>query len=106
MALRDEIADALSVIRSSKDSEPSEEDYDDADFIIQRLLRNRPGLLALLGDATMPPRGEMSNRLRWWGTVPLKEDVAEWWPTEPEPNIDADLLSAADYIDALEADRS
>lgn len=105
MAMRDEIADALSVIRSSKDSEPSDEDYDDADYIILRLLRNRPGLLALIDDATMPPRGEMSLRLRWWGTVPPERDEAAWWPPEAEPNINADLIAAADYIDALESGR-
>lgn len=106
MALRDEIADALSVIRASKDCEPSEEDYDDADFIILRLLRNRPGLLSLLDEATMPAAGEMSLRLRWWATVPPEREFAEWWPPEPEPNINADLRSAADYIDALEAERA
>jgi hypothetical protein len=40
MTLRDCFADAVMVIKSSRESEPTIEDYDDADYLLMMMLRN------------------------------------------------------------------
>jgi hypothetical protein len=40
MTLRDCFADAVMVIRLSSESEPTIEDYDDADYLLMMMLRN------------------------------------------------------------------
>lgn len=63
--LRDELADALLVVKSRPYADPREEEFDDADYILHVLVKNAEGLKVWM----------MSHGLLEWDETYLRADV-------------------------------
>lgn len=64
MALLDSLADAVMVIRLSPESEPTVEDYDDADYLLSVMLRNPDELKDWLSQNGFIPSPKRAGLLR------------------------------------------
>jgi hypothetical protein len=64
MRLRDCFADAVMVIRLSPESEPTSEDYDDADYLLTMMLRNDDELRVWLSENGFVSTSEIAGSLR------------------------------------------